>query len=140
MATVRGRPFPKGVSGNPTGRKPGSGKVARLRAVITEAVPEIVATLIKQAKAGDAACAKLLLERAIPAVRPESLPSSLPLPAGGLSEKGDAILQAIARGEVGIAEGSALLAAIGSHARAVEVHELIRRIERLEGKDEEGTV
>lgn len=134
MATrdKRGRWLP-GQSPNPTGRAPGSGKVARLRAVITEAVPDIVHTLIEQAKAGDAQAAKLLLERAIPAVRPESLPLPLPLPEGaGLGEQGAAILAAVRDGQVGIHEASALLSAIGAHARAVEVHELVRRIELLE--------
>ncbi len=122
-----------GQSGNPRGRPPGLGKVAKLREVITAAVPDIVAALIDQAKAGDTQAAKLLLERAIPAVRPESLPLPLPLPEGaGLGEQGAAILAAVRDGQVGIHEASALLSAIGAHARAVEVHELIRRIELLE--------
>lgn len=123
-----------GQSGNPAGRKRGTGQVAKLREAISAAVPEIVDPLIASAKAGDVQAARLLLERAIPALRPESLPAPLPLPAGGLADTGAAVLAAVSEGRLGVHEAAALLGAIGQHARAVEVHELVQRIEALEAQ------
>lgn len=122
-----------GQSGNPSGRKPGSGKVARLRESVAAHVPEILTRMAELAKSGDVQAARLLLERVVPPVRPESLPQPVDLPErGGLGEQGQAVLAAISSGQLGVHEGASLLSAIGAHARAVEVHELMRRIEALE--------
>lgn len=58
-----------GQSGNPAGRKPGSGEVAALRAGIREHVPAIVQKLVEAALAGDTGAARLLLERVIPPMK-----------------------------------------------------------------------
>ena len=58
-----------GESGNPSGRRPGSGEVAKLRAAIAEHLPAIVAQLVEAAKAGDVQAVRLLLERVIPPVK-----------------------------------------------------------------------
>ena len=54
-----------GESGNPAGRKPGTGEVARLRAAIADRVPELLAAMMTRALEGDVGAARLLLERAI---------------------------------------------------------------------------
>lgn len=129
----RGRWLP-GQSANPAGKKPGTGRVAQFRAAIGEAVPEIIATLIAQAKAGDVQAAKVLMERALPALRPESMPQALvALPAGGsLADKGEAIIAAAAEGRIGVNEAAQLLGALGALARTLEFAELAKRIEALE--------
>ncbi len=48
----RGRWKP-GQSGNPSGRPPGTGHVAKLRASIAVHVPEIIGQLVEAAKDGD---------------------------------------------------------------------------------------
>ena len=53
----RGRWKP-GESGNPAGRRPGSGKVAELRESIAEHIPEIVSRLVEAAKGGDVGAAR----------------------------------------------------------------------------------
>ena len=60
-----GRPFKKGQSGNPKGKRKGSVSLtARLKSALTkEAAAEIVAKLISMAQAGDMAAAKLLWDR-----------------------------------------------------------------------------
>lgn len=65
---ARGRWLP-GRSANPKGRPPGSGKIAKFRQALIAEVPEIIAALGKEAKAGDAQAAKLLLERVLPPLR-----------------------------------------------------------------------
>lgn len=120
-----------GQSGNPSGRTRGAGQIGKLRTAIGEHVPAIIANLVELALAGDVQAARLLLERAVPAVRPESLPVSLPLPEG-LAAQGQAVLAATAKGRLGIHEGAALLNAIGQHARALEAADLAQRVEALE--------
>ncbi len=54
-----------GESGNPAGRPPGAGEVAKVRAAITARVPELLAAMMDKALEGDVGAARLLLERAV---------------------------------------------------------------------------
>lgn len=123
-----------GESGNPAGRKPGTGEVARLRAAIGERVPELLAAMMTRALEGDVGAARLLLERAVAPLKAAEQPEALTLPDGSLTDQGRAVLRAVAAGELAPGQGAALLGAIGTLARVVEVDELARRIEVLEGK------
>ena len=124
----------KGVSGNPKGRPPGAGEVAKLRAAIAGEVPAILQSLTAAALAGDVQAARLLLERTLPALKPAEQAQALHLPDGTLTTQGRAVLAAVAAGELAPGQGAALLGAIGTLARVAEVDELARRIEALEGK------
>jgi hypothetical protein len=124
--------FKPGVSGNPGGRKPGSGQIGKLRAAIEQDVPEILATLAAAAKAGDVGAARLLLERSIPALKPSEEVVKFALAGESLAEKGLVALTAIADGRIAPGQGATVLAALGALAKLVETDELIRRIEALE--------
>lgn len=122
-----------GQSGNPNGKKPGSGELQRLRASIAADVPEILAGLVAAAKGGDAQAAKLILERIFPAVKPVEQTQELDLPEGGtLTAQGRAVLSAVSLGDLAPGQGAQLLAAIGSLARVTEIDELTQRIDKLE--------
>lgn len=123
-----------GQSGNLKGRPPGSGAIGRLRASIEADIPEIISAMTAQAKAGDVQAARLLLERTLPAIKPQELPQAMPLPDGTLTDKAQALLSLVAAGELAPGQGSQLLAALGQVARVQEIDELTRRIEALEGK------
>ncbi len=128
-----------GQSGNPRGRPKGAGEVGKLRAAIAEALPDILAGLIERAQAGDVQAARLLLERALPAVKPVELPEAVALQGETLTAKGEAVLRLLAAGELGPGQAAALLGAIGQLARVAEIDELARRIEALEqGRSDEG--
>lgn len=128
-----------GQSGNPRGRKPGTGEVARLRTAIAEHTPEIIARLVEAAKGGDVGAARLLLERSIPAIKSEEAPQPFDLAPGTLTERGTAILEAVAAGALPASTGANLLGAVGTLARVTEMDELVRRIEALEaGRGQEG--
>ena len=141
--TPRGKPWPRGVSGNPAGRRKGSGEVAAVRAAIAARVPELLAAMLERALAGDVQAARLLLERAIAPLKAAEEPAPLAMPReGSLSEQGRAVVQAAADGRLAPLQASALLAGLGNLARLVETDELTRRIEALEGArhaESEGT-
>lgn len=121
-----------GQSGNPAGRPPGTGEVAKIRAAISDRVPELLAALMTRALEGDVGAARLLLERAIAPLKAAEQPQALTLPDSTLTEQGRAVLAAVAAGELAPGQGAALLAAVGTLARLVEVDELTRRVEALE--------
>jgi hypothetical protein len=127
-----GRRWQPGQSGNPKGRKPGTGEVARLREVIRARVPELIDKLIESALAGDTQAAKLLIERVIPSAKPAELPAPVEIDGDTLSDQGRAILGAVAAGRLAPGQGAQLMTALGALARVVEVDELEARIRALE--------
>ena len=130
----RGR-WEAGESGNPKGRTPGTGEVARLRAAIAEHLPEIIERLVGKAREGDSQAARLLLERVLPPMKAVESMVTLDLPVGaGLTEQGQAIVQAVAAGSLAPGQGAALLSGLGSVAKLREIDELSARITALEQK------
>ena len=125
--------FIKGQSGNPQGRPKGSGLSAQLRAAIEQDAPSIIKTMIEQAKAGDMQAAKALLDRVLPALKPESQAIHLPelVAAGTMAEKARAAIDAAGAGAVSPSAASDLVSAIASAARVVEVTELQQRLEAI---------
>lgn len=130
--------FKPGQSGNPAGRTPGYGEVAKLRKSIADHIPDIITALVTQSKAGDVGASRLLLERVFPAVKPVEQPQAINLPGDTLTERGRAVLDAIASGELAPGNGAQLLAAIGTLAKVSELDELAARVAALE-KTKEST-
>ena len=129
----------KGKSGNPRGRPKGTGKLEKLRKAIEDDLPDIIKAVAAAAKSGDTAAAKLLLDRAVPALKPvEQL--RVTLPAGGsLVERGEAVLSAMQAGEIAPGEAQAAIGALAAQARLVEVAEIEERLSELEAKLDEQT-
>lgn len=123
-----------GQSGNPAGRKPGTGDVAKIRAAINDRVPELLAAMMAKALEGDVGAARLLLERAVAPLKATEEAETISLPEGSLTDQGRAVLRAVAAGEIAPGQGAALVSAIGTLARVTEIDELAKRIEILEGK------
>ena len=137
MTTEKKKPpgrWKAGESGNPAGRKPGSGEVAKLRAAIGERVPELLAAMMARALEGDVGAARLLLERAIAPLKAVEQTQALSLPDGSLTDQGRAVLAAVAAGELAPGQGAQLLAAIGTLGKIAELDELAARITALESK------
>ncbi len=132
----RGR-WKAGESGNPNGRKPGTGKVAQLRENISKHLPEIIEQLVSKAKEGDMQAAKLLLERTVPTMKSIEQPVMVNLPHGvGLTEQGETIIQAVAGGKISPSEGSTLLNSLGALTKIKEFDELEKRLSALEEASE----
>jgi hypothetical protein len=119
-------PWTKGERGNPRGRAPGSGEVARLRAAIAEHVPEVILALIEAAKKGDVGAARLILERTVPALKPEELPIEVAGFCGSRTELVAAVVEAVATGRLDTARGGRLI----SQLTPSELDERITRVEK----------
>ena len=131
----KGGPWQKGESGNPKGRKPGTGEIAKLRAAIGERVPDLLAAMMSKALEGDVGAARLLLERAIAPLKGIEQAVTLQLPDGGtLTAKAAAVLSAAAAGDLAPGQAAQLIAALGTLAKISEVDELAARITALEVK------
>lgn len=124
--------FKKGESGNPSGRPAGiPDKRVALRALLDPHAPELVAKAVELALEGDAGALKLCLDRLIPPMK--TAPVSMPgLSHGSLSDRGEAVLNALGVGEVDPTQGAQLLTAIQAQARIIETSEIIERLEALE--------
>lgn len=123
--------FQPGHSGNPRGRPTGSGRLTSLRTGLENALPEILDVLIDRAKEGDVQAARLLLERAIPPLRPVSAPLSLPK-SSTLGERGESALDAVMSGRLPADQGLTLLSAIHTQAKVIESTELATRLDAIE--------
>jgi hypothetical protein len=126
--------FKPGQSGNPEGRKPGSGKVGAMRAALEKDWKDIQAVLVKKAKEGDMQAIRIVAERMIPPLR--AVESAVPVDLSGatLSEKGNAVLEAVAAGTLAPGQAAQILQGLGAMARVLETDELAKRIEALEAK------
>ena len=125
--------FKPGVSGNPKGKPKDKTPATLLRKSIAEAMPEIILSLIEQAKAGDVAAAKCLLDRVCPTLKPQAQPICLPV-NGSLAEQGGEIITATMKGQIPPDIGAQLITALAAQSKIIEIDELTQRIEALEGK------
>lgn len=124
---VRGRPFPKGRSGNPAGKRPGTRHRATVLAeeLLSADLVAVIAKVAKKAKAGDMAAARLILDRVMPPRRGRAVRFPLPpikTPADVLDALA-AITAAVGRGEISSDEALQL-------STVIEVaHSAIKRVE-----------
>jgi hypothetical protein len=131
-----GRPFPKGRSGNPAGRPPGSRNRATLAAeVLLEGEAEaLTRRAIDLALEGDTTALRLCLERIVPQRRSRPVAFDLP-PIDRVEDLAGAIrsvLQEVARGRLLLDEGATLVGMMESTRRAVETVDLEKRLRLLE--------
>ena len=123
----------KGTSGNPAGRKPGTGDIGKLRAAIADRVPELLAAMMDKALEGDVGAARLLMERCIAPLRPTEQAVTLQLPSDGiLMTKASAVLASAASGALAPGQAAQLIGALGAMAKIQELDEMDARITALE--------
>lgn len=134
MAANAGR-FKPGQSGNPAGRKPGTTtKYAALRAQLLPHAEELLATVVERAKAGEPAALRLCVERLLPPMKARDEPVRLEGLSGtsSLVDQGQAIVNALAAGEISPGQAASVMQTVANQARIIEVEELERRIAALE--------
>ena len=128
MPTLKFKP---GQSGNPKGRPKNKTPATILRKSIIDDMPEIIKTLVALAKGGDVAAAKILLDRCVPALKPQAMPICLPV-NGSLAEQGKEIVKATMAGKIPPDIGSQLITALSNQGKLIELQELTERLSRIE--------
>jgi hypothetical protein len=123
--------FKAGISGNPKGRPKDKTPATLLRKSIIDDMPEIILKLVEQAKNGDTAAAKILLDRCVPSLKQQAMAINLPV-NGSLSEQGGEIIRATMTGQISPDIGSQLITALSNQGKLIELQELTQRLDRIE--------
>lgn len=102
--------------------------------MLADDAAKVCRAAITAALSGDVGAQRLILERLLPARRPESAPVHLPevIAAESLAGKARAVVDAVAAGELGPDAGRLVLDSLASVARIAEISELEQRIAALE--------
>jgi hypothetical protein len=121
---VRGRPFEKGRSGNPAGRRPGSrNKVTLAAAALLAGESEaLTRKAVELALAGDPTAIRLCIERILPTCRERTGKFTLPpiASAGDISGAMQAVTSALAGGHITPREAATIATVVDTFARAIE--------------------
>jgi len=134
----KGRPFSKGVSGNPAGRPQGSRNKATLavEALMDGQAETITQKAVDLALEGDTTALRLCLERILPPRK--SRPINIALPevktAEGVAEAQGAVVKAVANGELTPEEGIVITNILETRRKAIETQDHENRISALEGR------
>ncbi len=132
----------KGQSGNLKGRPEGSRNNATilLEKMMANDGKDVVRAVVKAAKNGDMAAARLVLDRIIPVRKGRAVKLSIPevkTPLDVLTAQSAAI-KAMAEGELTPEEANVIATVIETHRKAVETVELESRLTDLEQRAKEG--
>ena len=127
-------PFQKGKSGNPKGRP--RRKIAsaeRLRAAIEKQMPAIIEACVNAALEGDTSAQRLLIERVVPALKPQT--PSLPVSSkDSLYDQGQAIITAMAAGILPPETAKGMLESLLIQSKIIEHADFDERLKRLEAQ------
>ena len=130
-----GRPFIKGVSGNPAGRPVGARNAATemAQALLDDEADAQVRRCVELALDGNPAAMKLCLERLVPR-RGRSVKLEMPVieSAADIAPAMGAITRAVAEGGLSPYDGAELSRIVESWVRALEVADFERRLKELE--------
>ena len=128
----RGRPFPKGKSGNPSGKPKGSrNKITLAIEALFEGEAEaLTRKAIEKALEGDMVALRLCLERIAPAKKDAPVTFALPTmeTAADATKAAGAILAAVAAGNLTPSEGTAIAGLVETYRRTLETQEIEARI------------
>jgi hypothetical protein len=116
-----GAQWKPGQSGNPKGRKPGTGEITKLRNSIAEHIQGIIKQLVDAAQNGDIQAARLLLDRTIPTLKPAEETIILALPDSSITDQSQVVMTAVTAGTITVSQGIQLLIAIGAQDRLSEI-------------------
>jgi hypothetical protein len=133
---VRGRPFPRGVSANPAGKRPGTRHRATVLAeqLMAGDLEAVVGKVVRQAKAGDMAAARLILDRVVPVRRGRPVQFALP----PIKTPGDvvaalaAITAAVSAGRLTTDEAVAVAGVVELQRHAIKAVEHESRLAAIE--------
>ena len=121
---MRGRPFAKGRSGNPAGRRPGSRNKATLAAatLLAGEAEALTRAAVELALSGDPTAMRLCLERLLPPCRERTVKFILPPieSVSDISAAMQAVTSALAGGHITPGEAATIAGVVETFARAIE--------------------
>ena len=131
-APARGRPFSRGNSG----RKPGSKNRATIvtAALVEGEAQELVGKAVELAKAGNAVMLKFLLGRILPRDRPIKLDLPRMEFADDAVEALGRVVGAVSEGQISPSEAAAMAALINSYTQAIDMADVVKRLDTLEAQ------
>jgi hypothetical protein len=132
----RGRPFRKGQSGNPKGRRPGCRNRASLaaEALLDGEADRLTRRAVELADAGDPTALKLCLERIVAPRRERAVQFELPpiRSAADIARAMRAVTAAVAKGALTPGEAEAFARVVDIFMRTIETSDFDRRLQALE--------
>ncbi|MGH8502873.1 MAG: DUF5681 domain-containing protein [Gammaproteobacteria bacterium] len=124
--------FKAGESGNRAGRPRGSrNSTTLLREALKDDLDEIIEKVKAAAREGSPIHQRMILERALPALKPVDEPVKLRL-SGSLTERAQAVVKAVGAGRLTPDQAGRLMGLLADEARVIETDEIIERIAALE--------
>lgn len=136
--TVRGRPFEKGKSGNPAGKRPGTKARATLAAeqLLDGEAEAITRKAIDLALAGDTTALRLVLDRIVAPRKDRPVRFALPpmKTADDAASAMAAVAAAVAAGDLTPTEAASLANVVETFRRTLETTDLARRVAELESR------
>ena len=132
----QGRPFLKGISGNPAGKRPGTRNHATIIAeeMLDCETRPLLRHVIDEAKGGDNVMARFCISRIIGPRRERPVHFALPPlhSAADLSAAMEAVTSAVAQGQLTIREAWEFSQMLDTFIHAIDATEFAERLERLE--------
>ena len=133
---VRGRPFEKGQSGNPAGRRVGCRNKTTLAAatLLAGEAEALTRKAVELALSGDPTAMRLCIERILPPCRERTVKFVLPPieSAADIAPAMKAVTSALAGGMITPGEAATIAAVVDTFVRAIETSDFERRLQLVE--------
>ena len=133
---ARGRPFERGRSGNPAGRRAGSlNKMTEAATALLAGESEaLTRKAVELALGGDPTARRLCIERVLPACRERAVKFALPPieSAADIAGAMKAVTSALAEGAITPGEAATIAAVVDTFVRAIETSDFERRLKLME--------
>ena len=133
---VRGRPFEKGRSGNPLGRRVGCRNKTTIAAaaLLAGEAEALTRKAVELALVGDPTALRLCIERVLPQCRERAVKFALPPieSAADIAGAMKAVTSALAGGMITPAEAATIAAVVDTFVRAIETSDFERRLRLVE--------
>jgi hypothetical protein len=129
---TRGKPFQPGNPGRPKGSR--NRTTLALEALLDGEAEELTRKAIEMAKSGDSAALRLVIDRLIPPRKERPVMFAMPRleTAADAVKATAALVEAVSAGDITPGEAGELSKLVENFTKAVELHEIQQRLERLE--------
>ncbi len=130
--TTRGKPFQQGNPGRPKGSR--NKAVLALEVLLDGEAEALTRKAVEMAMGGDTTAMRLVMDRIMPPRKDRPVMFTLPKleTAGDAVKATAALVEAVAVGDITPGEASDLSKLVDGFTKAVELHEIQQRLDRLE--------